>query len=198
MTQEEYIEKFGEQEGLRRWKRSEYDRQYYETNKEKVKEIHHRYYETNKEKMNEKNRQYRKAHPEKQREWQRRYCEANPEKQRENIRRWRAEHPMECRANRLLQAYRQSDCKSHRGECTLTKQWVLDNILTGHCIYCGETDWHLLGCDRKNNTRPHTPDNVVCCCRDCNKKRGRMDIITYALSIGAVESEGLTIQVVCP
>lgn len=55
----------------------------------------------------------------------------------------------------------------------VTNDWVVENIFNGQkCIYCGETDWKKLGVDRVDNKKPHTPDNVVCCCGECNVKRG--------------------------
>ena len=77
------------------------------------------------------------------------------------------------RASNLVNRYLQSDIKYNRGECTLTAQWVMDNIFSKPCHYCGETDWLKIGCDRIDNSKPHTPDNVVPCCAECNRKRGR-------------------------
>ena len=57
----------------------EYDKQWYEVNKEKVKE----YYETNKEKINERMKEYYEANKEKRKEYDRQYREANKEKAKE-------------------------------------------------------------------------------------------------------------------
>lgn len=78
------------------------------------------------------------------------------------------------RALTLIHGYKVSDEKHNRGECTLTKEWVIDNIFSSKCYYCGETDWTKLGCDRIDNDKPHTPDNVVCCCTNCNNERQKM------------------------
>ena len=51
-------------------------------------------------------------------------------------------------------------------------EWIVEHIFTEPCHYCGKTDYHELGCDRIDNALPHTPDNVVPCCAECNKKRG--------------------------
>lgn len=75
------------------------------------------------------------------------------------------------RAVYLCNRYKAIDKQLNRGKCTLTSKWIVDNIFTKSCHYCGETDWHKLGCDRINNDLPHTPDNVVPCCGECNKKR---------------------------
>lgn len=76
------------------------------------------------------------------------------------------------RATNLVRAYRRADSKYNRGECTITPQWVVENVFSGQCcVYCGESDWHLLGCDRKDNALPHTPENCVPCCASCNCKK---------------------------
>lgn len=74
-------------------------------------------------------------------------------------------------AGSKIRRYRQSDLLYKRGECTLTNEWFIENILNKKCIYCGETDWHLLGADRIDNSKPHTEDNVVCCCKRCNERK---------------------------
>lgn len=94
---------------------------------------------------------------EKERAFQRRYCESP---------RGRAKH--------MVYHFRWADKKAGRGECTITEDWIMENIFTSKCHYCGETDWHKLSCDRIDNSLPHTPENVVCCCESCNKKRGNI------------------------
>lgn len=77
------------------------------------------------------------------------------------------------RAVNLVNAYKQLDTKYNRGECTLTAKWIVENIFSQPCHYnCGESDWKKMGCDRIDNSKPHTPDNVVPCCAECNIKRG--------------------------
>lgn len=76
------------------------------------------------------------------------------------------------RANNLANAYKQLDRNARRGESTITPQWIMDNIFTSKCYWCGETDWRELGCDRIHQHLPHTPDNVICSCGKCNVERG--------------------------
>ena len=83
------------------------------------------------------------------------------------------------RAQYLVQNYKRNDKKYNRGECTLTAQWVVDNIFPKPCHYCGETGWEIMGCDRIDNSLPHTHDNVVPCCRECNLKRQKKDYESY-------------------
>lgn len=80
------------------------------------------------------------------------------------------------RALALIKSYKYQDEKYYkRGKCTLTPEWIIDNIFTHKCHYCGEDDWEKLGCDRIDNSLPHTPENVVPCCAKCNIKRGTMN-----------------------
>lgn len=81
------------------------------------------------------------------------------------------EHTQRGRASKLLAKYKREDKNNERGECTLTQQWIIDNIFNSKCHYCGESDWRVLGCDRINNDLHHTPENVVCACYSCNTKR---------------------------
>ena len=76
------------------------------------------------------------------------------------------------RAKMLIKSYKHEDKKYNRGECTLTPEWIVENIFSGQkCVYCGEDDWTKLGCDRKNSDLPHTPENCVPCCEKCNCKK---------------------------
>lgn len=89
------------------------------------------------------------------------------------------------RARNLIDGYNNSDNKYNRGKCTLTPEWIIQNIFNNQkCVYCGEDDWTKLGCDRINNDLPHTPDNVVPCCKKCNKKRGTMQYIEFKKMLG--------------
>ena len=89
------------------------------------------------------------------------------------------------RAQNLLGGYRREDKKYNRGECTLTADWIVDNIFSGQvCHYCGESDWAKLGCDRIDNSKPHTPENCVPCCHACNNKKKNTPYDVYMRRIG--------------
>lgn len=76
------------------------------------------------------------------------------------------------RAQYQVRSYRRDDVNNGFGDVIdFDAQWVIDNIYSKQCIYCGETDWKKLGCDRIDNTKPHTKDNVVCSCWECNNER---------------------------
>lgn len=96
----------------------------------------------------------------------------NERKKSENERKRKYHLTQKGRAVNLCGSYKYSDKKYNRGECTLTAEWIVENIFTSKCSYCGKDDWRELGCDRIDNSKPHTPNNVVCCCQECNTKRG--------------------------
>lgn len=74
------------------------------------------------------------------------------------------------RASRLLSNYNYSDRIRFRGKGDLTTQWIVDNIFTKPCAHCGKIGWEVIGCNRLDNSKPHTKDNVEPCCFPCNNK----------------------------
>ena len=125
-----------------------------------------------------------KEHLSKCKKYSKKYNQENKKKHSELMKQWREknqeyykQYKTETqigRANTLVSAYQQSDKKSNRGECTLITDWIINNIFTSKCVFCGESDWKKLGCDRIDNSKPHTEDNVQCCCADCNRKKYTM------------------------
>ena len=151
--------------------RAEYNKAYYKANKEKFAEYNKAYYEANKEKRAERNKAYYETNKEKFAERWKAYREVNKERLVERNKEYR--NTKNGRARNLLGDYRRRDKKLNRGECTLTAEWIVENIFSGQvCHWCGESNWMELGCDRIDNDLPHTPENVVCSCEDCNSNRG--------------------------
>lgn len=68
----------------------------------------------------------------------------------------------------LLDSYNRNDKKYNRGKGDLTAKWIVENIFSKPCTHCGETDWTKIGCNRLDNSKPHTKDNVEPCCKKCN------------------------------
>lgn len=127
-------------------------------------------------------RRWKKAHPEYFKQWEQEHKEEIAEYQKQYNK-----TPMG-RALYLLQNYRRDDRNNGRGECTIPNaQWIVENIFTKPCHWCGETDWHKLGCDRIDNSLPHTPDNVIPCCEECNKKRGKKSYEEFKEALRAEE-----------
>lgn len=73
------------------------------------------------------------------------------------------------KVSKMISAYRCKDKKRGR-VFGLTNDWVLENIIKKPCVYCGDTE--NVGCDRVDNKKGHTNDNVVPCCASCNTTRG--------------------------
>ena len=131
------------------------------------------------------NKKYRERHPDRIKKSQELFDEKHPGRRKEISKKFRDTHKEKReaerkaydktkrgRASRIVRYLKQYDEAADREDCTITQKWILENIFTSHCVYCGETDWRKLGCDRIDNSLPHTPENCVCSCGTCNVERG--------------------------
>lgn len=82
------------------------------------------------------------------------------------------------RASYLLNNYNNIDEKYGRGKGDLTPEWIVENIISKPCAHCGITGWNVIGCNRLDNSKPHTKDNVEPCCWNCNNKLHYDDVST--------------------
>lgn len=73
------------------------------------------------------------------------------------------------KASKMISSYKHKDRKNQTTICDIDIDWMINNIMTKSCIYCGDTN--KVGCDRLDNSKGHTKDNVVPCCYDCNCAR---------------------------
>ena len=143
----------------------------YFTEEERIKaekEWHKKYYLKNKERLLAKQNEYYKNN----KDIHKKYYSKNKEKIIEYQNEYQKEYdktPM-ARANSLLGAYKTADKKRGRGEGDLTARWIVENIFTKPCAHCGKTGWKVIGCNRLDNSKPHTIDNVEPCCYECNVK----------------------------
>jgi hypothetical protein len=182
-------------------KRRKHLQKYYNNNKDKISEYNKQYRIKNKDKMKEQNKEYRKnnkdkakeyriKHKDELKEFSKQYRENNKEqlvlknkiylennkdeinkrrklnymKNIDKIKEYRILH----RELMLISHYKYNDKK--RGFiCDLTEEWTKENITSKPCIYCGETK--DIGCDRIDNSKGHTKDNVIPCCLICNQTR---------------------------
>lgn len=165
---------------------AEYNKSYRESHKEELAEYkktyNKSYRETHKEQISERqnayNKVYREENKEQIAEHNKAYRETNKVIIAERQKSYR--NTKNGRARTLLANYKRKDKKLNRGECTLTVEWIVENIFSGQvCHWCGESDWMKLGCDRIDNNLPHTPENVVCSCWDCNNARKGMTYDEY-------------------
>lgn len=90
----------------------------------------------------------------------------------------------EKRAKRLVYSYRGLDKGKFDEETDLDYKWIINNIFNSKCEYCGEDNWEELGCDRIDNTKPHTKDNCICACKRCNIVRGDKFTVDEMKEIG--------------
>lgn len=174
--------------------KKEYYRKRYQEKKEDIKKHQREYYQQHKEEKKQKVAEYQKSHPEGRRERSKRFYERHREEilsQRkepeikDQIKEYRNNNREKYilyqreyyaskrgRANNILGRYKISD-KNKGLLCTITPEFIETEIFTKSCVYCGESDWKKLGCDRIDNNKGHTPDNVVCSCGECNNDRNR-------------------------
>lgn len=111
--------------------------------------------------------------------------EERKQRQREAVKKWEKTTP-KGRACHLLQTYKQFDRKYNRGEGNLTSEWIVENIFSKPCAHCGKTGWQVIGCNRLDNSKPHTIDNVEPCCKECNSNLNHRDLslIVYQYTLG--------------
>lgn len=155
---------------LHREKDNAKSREYHNKHREEQNAISRKYHQEHKEIQNAKAREYYKEHHEELLRKKKEYREKNKlllkQKRIEYLATQRG------RANNILSQYRRSD-KRLGYECVLTPEYIETEIFTKSCIYCGESDWRKLGCDRIDNNLPHIPENIVCSCWGCNDDRNK-------------------------
>lgn len=161
--------------------KKEVDREYYLKNRERILERRKQRYQENKKKELEQSKKYHTEHKNEITEYLKQYQVKNSDKLKQYKQGYY--NTMHGRSLRLANHYKREDTKFNRGKCTIDSQWIIDNIFSHPCAYCGESDWHKLGCDRKDSTLPHTPDNCVPCCFDCNRKKQTMSYDEYMKKI---------------
>lgn len=171
MTKKEYNKKWREEhpdyakKKSKEWKQNHksevvaYNKQYREEHKEEQKQRDYERYHSNPEKEKQRRKEYYRANPEKALSTNQKYSKSKSG-----------------RATKLILNYKRNDIEYDRGDCTLTKDWVIANIFSSSCIYCGDSDWQHLGADRIDNSLPHTPENCVCACGICNIERQIQDM----------------------
>ncbi len=151
---------------------------YYEKNKEKIREKHREYakdyYQNNKEKIKLYDKERYKKNVDKLIDYSKSYYTEHKEQKIQYNKEYKKKkyNTISGRAYNRWHSYDSTDNKKG-WQCTLTPEFIETEILTKSCIYCGESDWTKLGCDRIDNDLPHTPENVVCSCWACNDDRNK-------------------------
>ena len=141
-----------EEAAIRKEYRKQYLKEWIAKNKERFNEIQQK-----SRKKSERHKEYEKEFKETHKDWKHN---------------WDKEYQQTLKgtANRRIQAYKRQDERNGFGKDSVDfdSEWLIENILLKPCTHCGESDWHKIGCNRLDNSKPHTKDNVEPCCRKCN------------------------------
>lgn len=101
------------------------------------------------------------------------------------------------KASKMISSYRNKDKKMGVEVTDIDIDWMIENILTKKSVYCG--DDKRIGCDRVDNSKGHTKDNVVPCCVECNTARSNLftfeEMKVIGKSIRAVKEQR---KLACP
>lgn len=158
-------------------------KEYYQKNKEWIKEWMRKYREKNRNKVRQYGREWKKKNPEKVKEQRRKYFQKNREKilerkliyrkkYRTELRRKNREYYKNLRKNPEKRYSRlKRDAKIRKLSFDISYKDFL-TIYQKPCIYCGEKE--EIGLDRIDNNRGYAIDNVVPACPTCNYFRGRL------------------------
>ena len=143
---------------------------YRQANKEAIADYQAQYRQENKEAIADYQAQYRQAHKEEKKASNAEYCD--PQK-----------NPMGW-ARIKVGMYRQMDRqRGFNDKETITAEWFLDNIAYKPCAHCGVQGIGKVGCNRLDNTKGHTIDNVESCCLKCNVREGVRDQIRRGIHV---------------
>ena len=220
MKKQEFIERYGEEAWERkkekdkkryqehREERLEVMRKYSQEHRTELSEKKRVYYQENISKFREKNSKYRETHKDKIKDYRdthKDYYQEHKKAWNQNNKDRKKEHQSiyvskkEGRANMLLWNYKEHDKTDGVTHCTLTREWIIEHIFTSSCVYCGDSDWTHLGCDRIDNSLPHTQDNCVCACGICNidrqyKKMSVSEFIEYRKTHSRYKSNRLVVE----
>lgn len=91
------------------------------------------------------------------------------------------------KASKMISAYKNKDKKQGVSICDIDINWMVLNILTKPCTYCGDT--YRIGADRIDNTKGHTKNNVIPCCYECNCARNNNFSFEEMMVIGKTIGE---------
>ena len=151
----------------------EYQRQYYLKHKEELLQKAKMYYISNKEHIIDVvSKRYADLKEEKK-DYNKEYYERNKNKIISDVKKYKEERKgsQKSRALDLVHNYKTTDKRKNINGFDLTSDYIIDNIFSSKCVYCGDSNWRHLGCDRIDNTKGHTKDNTVCSCGLCNRER---------------------------
>lgn len=85
------------------------------------------------------------------------------------------------KASKMIASYRCTD-KKKGFECDLDIEFVINEIFSKSCSYCDSSE--KVGCDRIENTKGHTKNNVIPACYECNYLRSDLFTVEEMKEIG--------------
>lgn len=145
-----------------------------EERKEALRECHRKYYQKNKNRILKKQNDYYQDNKDIYQKYYGKNRDKIIGKQKEyNL---EYDHTPMGRAQSLLQSYKRADKNANRGKGDITAKWIVENIFSKPCSHCGIEGWKIIGCNRLDNSKPHTMDNVEPCCFKCNIALLNMEI----------------------
>ena len=149
-----------------------------EERKERRREYSKRYYEKHKAECQERARVWKHEHPDYEKQRLQKIKESEPPKEKPKGERhdYHKQYyaTKQGRAARIVNTNNKDDRRNGLDSTNnVDRSWVERFILgeDSRCVYCGTMDWTRLGCDRIDNNKPHTADNIVCACSKCNARR---------------------------
>ena len=194
----EIVKKVAEWRKLNKEKKAAYDAQYYQAHKDEIKAYKAEWRAKNKEAIAQKHAEWHKANKEKIAEHRAEYYQAHKDEIKAYNAEWyqthrdselkkRAEYrdpilnPLNW-ARKIVGHYRDMDRERGFDDSkTITAEWFLENIAYRPCVHCGKQGIGKVGCNRLDNTKGHTQDNVESCCMPCNARENIRDQIERGL-----------------
>ena len=92
-------------------------------------------------------------------------------------------HPLNWAKN-MVNGYRRQDRVNGFGDKdTISLDYFIQHIANEPCAHCGTQGYGLIGCNRLDNTKGHTIDNVEPCCPSCNFSQNILDQIRRGVHV---------------
>lgn len=181
--------------------RKEYDKKYYQENKEKKHEYDKKYYQENKEyykkyseEHKEERREYSRNHyqenKEEKLEYSRIHYQENKEHYREYFVTYRLENP---EAKRLIEQRRRAR-KAQLPHDLVEEEWYeILEYFNNECAYCGDSESgleqeHVIPVSKGGG---YTADNIIPACKSCNSSKNARDLEEWYVSYRHYDEERL-------
>lgn len=171
---------------------------YYQSNKEAISQKHAEYRANNKAAIAQKQADYYQANKDAIRKQQAEYYQANKDKiaeyrqaNKDKIADYydQQTHPLNW-AKIMVNGYRKMDRDRFGDDSqTISAEWFLQHIANQPCVHCGVQGIGKVGCNRLDNTKCHTIDNVEPCCKSCNARENIRDQIERGVHISQLRKK---------